>query len=90
MVAFGLVGRPQSRRPPSQRAYIELVLFRIRSRRRRVAVVVALIVVGVLIDLRFAAHPAVSIGLLAVFVVVFVLVRVRMLGRVGRRRGGPR
>jgi hypothetical protein len=49
------------------------------------------IVVGVLIDLRFSAHPAWSIGLLAAFVVLFVAVRVGMIGRVGRRRGdGPR
>lgn len=58
-----------------------VLLPRIRGRRRRVAVVVALIVVGVLIDLRFATHPALSIGLLAAFVVVFVAVRVWMWRR---------
>ncbi len=58
-----------------------VLLPRIRGRRRRVAVVVALIVVGVLIDLRFATHPVLSIGLLAAFVVVFVAVRVWMWRR---------
>jgi hypothetical protein len=68
-------------------AYAVLVqLPRIRGRRRRVGVVVALIVVGVSIDLRFSAHPAWSIGLLAAFVVLFVAVRAGML----RRGGEPR
>jgi hypothetical protein len=60
-----------------------VLLPRIHSRRGRIAVVVALIVVGVLIDLRFATHPAVSIGLLAAFVVVFVAVRLWMRRRPG-------
>jgi hypothetical protein len=48
--------------------------------------VVALIAAGILIDLRFAAHPALSIGLLLAFVVVFMVVRLAMLRRSERQR----
>ncbi len=64
-------------------------LARLRYRKRRVALVAVLIVAGVVIDLVFAAHPTLSVGLLlgAVAIVeVLFLTRRRWL----RRSGEPR
>jgi peptidoglycan/LPS O-acetylase OafA/YrhL len=57
-----------------------LLIRRIRDRRIRAALAVAVILAGVVIDLLFSAHPAVSIGILGVAALIFV-VRVVMVGR---------
>jgi inner membrane protein involved in colicin E2 resistance len=70
--------------------YIELMrVTQIRSRKRRVVLVAVLILGGVVIDLLFAAHPSVSVGLLlgavAIVEVLFLTRRVWL-----RRSGEPR
>jgi hypothetical protein len=57
----------------------------IRSRRHRIALVVAIILAGVVIDLLFSAHPALSIGILLAGTALVVMVRL-VVGHAGPGR----